>query len=386
MKRTTLYKLLSFGDKSVFDIPADEQRIYLNRLGLAKDNFERSYKQYLCQCKFKSKLKLVGFNTISALLFPTLVIYYLLKHKSNRIKIVDALGSFQGIEEVIPNSLLSQYHINNEYWLSGSSLSCADISFIWKIVCRFPISPFFCSKILIGIAGYSFMIQRFNPNAIIVHSEFSFMSSILTEYCNINGVNHINVMHGEKLYFIRDSYFHFNQCYIWGNFYKDLLVSLNAEPNQFVIEVPPSMRIDCSIYLDTAFYADYKYYLASYSEKQLKSIIASMDFAKQLGKKVVYRLHPRYSNISLLEKYVKKENIEYPDKVPIQYSISNAENIIGSYTTVLNQAYASGKHIIFDDVTFLSQYRKLKDYHYFFSEENENIRLLSKIQGGRVCL
>ena len=187
-------------------------------------------------------------------------------------------------------------------------------------------------------------------------------------------------MHGEKLFFIRDSYFSYNQCYVWNEFYKNLFISLLAAPFQFILAIPPSLKFDCDDFLDSSIYADYKYYLATCNEQQIKSIIASMQFVKKLGKRVVYRLHPRYSDISLIEKYVGKENIEYPDKVSIQASISNAGKIIGSYTTVLNQAYAVGKQIIFDDVTFLYQYKKLKEYKYIFSGKNENIQLLSEMQ------
>lgn len=381
MKRTSLYKLLSLGDKSVFDIPADEQRIYLNSLGLAKDNFERSYKQYLCQNIFKRKLKVIGLNIASSLLFPILIIYYLVKPENKHpYETVDSLGDFEGFEEIIPEDLSLQYQINNKFWLSSSSLSYYDVPFIFKIVQRYPESPFFCMKIAAKVAGYSFMIRHFNPKAIIVHNEYSFTSSILTEYCNTKGIKHINVMHGEKLFFIRDSYFNYNVCYVWNDYYKNLFISLCASPNQFIIAVPPSMNFNCNELLSTKLYADYKYYLAIYTEEQLKSIIESMHFARSLGKKVVYRPHPRYSNIPLLEKYLDKENIEYPNKVSIQNSISNAENIVGSYTTVLNQAYAAGKRIILDDVTYISQYTKLKEYRYIFSEKWQDIRLLSEMQ------
>lgn len=381
MNKRFIYKIFFWGDKSVFDIPANKQRDFLNKLGEARDNFERSYKQYLCQNYFKNKTKIVGLNVISAFVLPFLLFYNLLKNaRKIQAEFVDALGDFQNFEEVIPRELSTIYKINNRVWFSGSSLSNSDLFFIWKVIFLYPFSPFFSLKIAYKISRYSFMIKKFQPRAIIVHNEFSFTSSILTEYCNMKGIKHINVMHGEKLFFIRDSYFNYDQCYVWNEFYKNLFISLSAAPLQFILAVPPSMKFDCNDFLDSSLYADYKYYLATCTEQQIKSIIASMQFAKKLGKRIVYRLHPRYSDISLIEKYISKENIEYPDRVSIQASISNAGKIVGSYTTVLNQAHAVGKHIIFDDVTFLFQYKKLKGYKYIFSERNENIQLLSEIQ------
>ena len=65
----------------------------------------------------------------------------------------------------------------------------------------------FSLKVTIKVAGYSFMITKYQSKAIVVHNEYSFTSSILTAYCETRNVLHINVMHGEKMYYIRDSYF-----------------------------------------------------------------------------------------------------------------------------------------------------------------------------------
>lgn len=67
------------------------------------------------------------------------------------------------------------------------------------------------------------MITKYQSKAIVVHNEYSFTSSILTAYCETRNVLHINVMHGEKMYYIRDSYFRYDRCYVWDAYYRDLL-------------------------------------------------------------------------------------------------------------------------------------------------------------------
>ena len=47
------------------------------------------------------------------------------------------------------------------------------------------------------------------------------------------------------------------------------------------------------------------------------------------GRKVKYRLHPRYSDRELVKQIVGKENVEYPEKVSILDSISNMDTAIG---------------------------------------------------------
>lgn len=61
---------------------------------------------------------------------------------------------------------------------------------------------------------------------------------MLTDYFHTRGVKNINVQHGEKLMFIRDSFFHFDECYVWGDYYVKMFVRMKAEPNQFIVSVP----------------------------------------------------------------------------------------------------------------------------------------------------
>lgn len=83
-----------------------------------------------------------------------------------------------------------------------------------------------------------------------------------------------------------------------------------------------------------------------------------------MGKKVLFRPHPRYSDASLLRKYVDEACIEYPDKVDIMSSIANTGCAVGVYTTVLNQAYHVGKEVIIDDLNFPHIFSKLKELDY----------------------
>ena len=50
-------------------------------------------------------------------------------------------------------------------------------------------------------------------------------------------------------------------------------------------------------------------------------------------------------------------------------SISNADYIIGSYSTVLVQAYLAGKNVVMDDITFKKQFEKLADMKYILSQK-----------------
>ena len=144
------------------------------------------------------------------------------------------------------------------------------------------------------------------------------------------------------------------------------------------MSTPSYIKMDLSDYVDKSKYADYKYYLAVYDDDEIKSIIASLRFAHNQGKSIKFRPHPRHSDIKLLEKYVDSNDIEYPNKVSIVESVANLEFAVGSYTTVLLQAYSSGRKVILDDVTFKIQYQQLSEMKYILADSS--IPVLSQFQ------
>lgn len=358
---------LAKGDKSWNDISQHDQEEYLNSQRDPKDTIDRGWLQYKCQMQFTSSIKRIMLNIASAIVFPVVLIILLCK-KNSFIRKVGVVGEFKGLEEVLPQVVLNKYEIDNEAWTVGAALKHSDLDFCLKLAIRYPFSPLFVSKCVLKVAKYSSFFTCFQPKAVIVHNEYSYTSSVLTVYCRRHSVKHINVMHGEKLYFIRDAFFEYDECYVWDEHYKQLLSDLRAEPSQFVIALPPSIRIDTSRYKDDKDYADYKYYLATFDESQIKSIVDSMQFAKQQGLIVKYRPHPRYSNVALLKKYVSDDEIEMPRDVSILSSISNTQHAVGSYSTVLLQAYYSGKKIVCDDVTYAQNYRQLEEYRWMLSD------------------
>lgn len=367
---TSIALRLNKGNKGLFDYPLDVQYIYMDSLGEPINDFDRSYKQFLCQNFFVAKWKKTILDIISFFLIPFLIIFLFIKNLGVRyVHDVDAIEEDHHMEEVVPQILKEKYVINTKAWHSGLCLSYKDLSYIFKHIIGWR-HPYFIFKTIIKIATYSACIKRYPPKAIIINGEYSFSSSILTNYCHTRNVKHINVMHGEKLCFIRDSFFHFDECYVWSHHYIDMFIRQKAEPSQFIIAVPESLSFDCNQYINPSTYADYKYYLAIYTEKEIKSIVHSLSYLKQKGNTIKYRIHPRYSDVNLLRKYVNEDEIEYPSKVSIFESISNMQYAIGSYTTVLLQAFFSKKGVILDDVTYLKRYYQLKDYGYFLSTMN----------------
>lgn len=362
-------RFLEIGNKSLFDIPVQEQLAYFDKLGEARNDIDRSYKQFLCQNYFVPLWKQIIWFFVCIFAIPVAIIVFWIKGKRiHFVKQIDTIAEDKGMDEIIPEELTSKYILNHEAWNTKAGLSSDDVRYIISKIFGWR-QPYFILKMILLLAKYSPKVTQFHPKQLIEHSEYSFGSSAITDYLHTRGVLHINVQHGEKLLYIRDSFFHYDECYVWDNHYVNLLTRLKAEPTQFRIAVPPSLKIDTESHINLSYYADYKYYLAADNENEIRSIVDSMSFVTREGKSVKYRIHPRYTDINVLRKYVSEDSIELPSKVSILDSISNANCIVGSFTTVLIQAYMSGKQIIIDDATYAPRYNQLKDYGYILAKD-----------------
>lgn len=363
-------RFLIKGDRSNMVVPAEEQRLFLERQPEPKDDQHRSFLQYKCQMFFAPKWKTWLFEIIATVVyFPILIIEIgralCVKQKEH----YDALSNLNGFEEVIPEELTSRYTFLHYGWNPKGRLSLRDALYCIKVFFRFFPYSYFSLKTMVKVAQYSELLKQYSPQAIITHSEFSFASSLLTDYCHKKGVKQINVMHGEKLYNIRDTFFHFDECYVWNDYYIKLFLSLRAEQNQFKVSIPPSLKIDLVKNYNEDSYADYKYYLAEYNEKQIKATKEALSFVKVEGKTLKYRLHPRYMDSKLIEKCFAPNEIEDPFKVPIVESIASCKCAVGCYSTVLAQAYLSGREVILDDVAYAEIFNKLSEYGYWLIEK-----------------
>ena len=366
-----IFDRLFAGDKQIFDIPVNELNQYLESLGCANNDIERSYKQYLGQLLYMSKKKSYFLNFVSIIAGAPLVLYYFVRgifiKRSRRLDAICRSHDFNWME-IIPDSLAAKYKLDTESWNTKGAIHPKDIGFLVRVIYKNFLHPFFLLKITYKLAKYSALIHRFDPSAIIVHDEFSFTSSIMTALCERYNVKHINVQHGEKLFYLRDIFFRFHECYIWDEHYKSLLIRLKAEQSQFIIERPLAVRFNKEDHYHKEYYADYKYYLAIYDEQQISSIIRSMEFVEKSGKIVKFRPHPNYSDISLLRKFIPEEKIEYPS-VHILDSVASAANVVGEYSTVLTQAFFNGINVILDDCTYKKRMDVLSDYYYILSSK-----------------
>ena len=364
------------GKNSPFDCDFELQKKYLYKQKEPKNNIERSFFQYKAQMKLCGWWRKVLVN-IGAI--PFLVFYYF-KKSSKKIIVnkADAVFVRDGLPcNVMQESLRKEFFVIEVDAIEGNKLTSRDRRYIFKLSLKHPFSWLFLLKTIIKIMRYRWIIDTYNPKALIVCNEYSFTSSLLTEFCNQNDVELINVMHGEKLFFIRDSFFKFNRCYIWSEFYKELFTELRADSNQFIVEIPPSLKF-ASVEAEKT--VDYTYYLQMQKGEELAKIVETLSAISKRGDRVAVRPHPRYTNLDELKALINDVHIEIESckEITIENSILRTKNVISLYSTVLLQAYINGVNIVIDDISNKDDYLKLVNLKYVML--NAEHKLLSNIE------
>ena len=215
---------------------------------------------------------------------------------------------------------------------------------------------------MVKLAMYRYQYEVYHPKAMIVDEEYSYTSSFLTEYCHRLGVEHIDIMHGEKLYFIRDTFFCFDRCYVWDGYYRDLFCQLRAEPTQFRIELPPAMQPWDAQGVEKT--VDYTYYLQVETPQMLEKIAESLQKLRKNGAKVAVRPHPLYSDMEIVRRLFPDFEIEANTEIGIETSILRTRHVVGLYSTVLYQAHINHVPVVVDDLTDPERFTQLAELKY----------------------
>lgn len=365
---------LERANNSIFSHPVEKQKEYLAHFPEPSDDIERAYFQYRCQMKFNNPLISFALNAAS---FPMLFLY---KKKAGtkpeRVNGIDTVFFADGKPANIIPTILQEQSGNIVVVVGDKKeyLTEEGRAFYKILRRRYPFSFQFLLKCLMKIRFYDYEIEHFHPQQIIVCNEYSFTCSAMTAYCQKRGIKHTNVMHGEKLFFMRDSFFRFHECYVWDVFYKELFIKLRAEKSQFKVAVPPSLLFDenCSL---KEF--DYTYYLGAEKDEKLRAIVYAMYDLSKAGYKVAIRPHPRYSDLAEIKRAAPTITVENVNELSIERSVLRTKNAVSVYSTVLNQASHNGVPIVMDDVSDQDKFAKLRERQYIMLSKPH--RLLSEL-------
>ena len=380
--RSLLLKMAFIFERDLNPVTAldvDEQLKYIDHFKVPKDDIERSYFQYRCVMKLYGKASWIFLSLASA----PIAWYYLLSIKRVKKDVRERanLATFLRDgkpENILPKAVRNRFDRVITELNTSNALTKEDKAYIRRIIKRYPFAWHFILKVVLKIALYRYLINQYNPSAIIVCNEYSFTSSVLTDYCHNNKVRHIDVMHGEKLLYMRDSFFHFDECHVWNEGYKTLFKRLRAEETQYQISIPDSLLFKNNTHIEKVL--DYTYYLAAEDDETLERIADSLKKLREKGNSIAIRPHPRYSKMESIEKIFSGFEVENYKKISIEESVLRSRNAISLYSTVLNQAFHNGVNVVIDDVSNYKYFKKLEKLQYVMLSEKHT--LLSELISG----
>ena len=314
--------------------------------------FSRSYCQYLCQKKIY-KQSYCFLNFLSFFIIKFLIILFKFFPKKNiKKEKVDII--YFGTEKTIPKKFL-KYKIKkleNHLFLTEKDIKYFKIDILKKSKRQY----YFALKILLKISTYRYNIEKYSPRIFLVTSEYSWTSSLLTEFCEKNMIFHINYMHGDKSYYIRDSFFKFHRCYIWDEHYKKIFCELKAFEKQFrIIEYSSFIsKIEIKEKLYNTYYLQ--------ADETIEDINKIIKILKSLEIKTGYmgkiRCHPVYTS-QKIKKIIPTEMLDLEKN--IYYSIGMSNYIISKTSTVLYEAYIMESNNIDDFTQDKNNYNYLKE-------------------------
>ena len=357
------------GDRNtLFDVPMARQKAFLESLPEPEDLLERSYAQYRCQMMLERPILRAGYQLAAMLLLPIYQRQLLRRPAPRKEQAADAVFAYDSEDTILPESLRGEFadicqvrDFQNALFLTGE-----DCSFLRELARRYPTAFYFRFKCMAKLAMYRSLYETYRPKAILVSEEYSYTSSFLSEYCHRLGVEHINVMHGEKLYYIRDSFFCFDRCYVWDECYRRLFCDLRTEPMQFRVELPPSMLPWEKP--STPPEVDLTYYLQAEPTEQRMQIAAALHTLQARGMVIAVRPHPLYCDDTLLEIF-SGFTLEMPGNCSIEQSILRTKCAVSLYSTVLLQASINGVAVVIDDLTAPERFAQLKSLRYIMLDK-----------------
>ena len=347
---------------SLFTYPKEKQERFLKKLGQPRDEIERGFFQYRCQMKLYGPFLFAILN-LGAL---PVALFHLIRYQKNKCafekKIECVFVNNAHPESIVPESLRRRFPDMKIAREENRALDRGGLAFLKKIFSRYPISWMFWLKVIYKLSRYSALIKNHQPEAILCCDEFSFASPVMTGYCREKKVRLINVMHGEKLYFMRDAFACYDEYYVWDSCYAALLIELGAAKEQFRVEVPASLQLKMENPPEKEY--DYTYYLAAEDKETLSNIASSLKKLSEKGARVAVRPHPRYTKAEDAKELFCGIELENVKEVSIQASLLRTKNAISLYSTTLNQAYHNGIGVVIDDLSHHKKYQKLSELQY----------------------
>jgi hypothetical protein len=350
----------------------DNRELYLKSFPEPKTSLERSYFQYLCQYnEYSGARLLLNLFCIPVFFLISAKILYdclLIKNRCSRsFEPEECIAVLDADEEIIPEVLIKKHGSPAYFSLRGVIFFDKQVLSIYcQAIMKYWYEPHFIIKIILRLGRYAELIMKTQCKIIIASAEYSFASSVLTDFCEKKSIKHINVMHGEKVINPVDAFCSFHEFIVWDKHYISVFTTLRAKVEEYTI-AKPQMLNEIIFNENQQIKYDFTYYLGwELTLADSINIKKSMEVLVRNGYRVCVRMHPRYGERAKIEEIFDGFQIEFPNEVSMIESLESTHAVIGLLTTVFWHAEEFGRPIIIDDVSNPDFHKKLFDIRYLW--------------------
>lgn len=366
------------------------QKAFFSSLPAAQDDYQRAYNRYLCKLKWFPWWYGLCMGVVSFFALPVCWAIFVLRGKRYaktraEAQTCDAIITQSAIlpyDDIIPEELVKKYprmlgidvpSMQEMYIDEGAQ------AIIGKCLRQHPFSFFFNFTILYQLARYCVWIRKYKPKAIIRYAhEKQIEMPLVSLFCEQQGIESLAFMHGVCQYKLTQAYLRTTKFYVWDEHYIELFTGMGCPREQFVLYKPAKLSGICEPRKNPDDYSYYAtYYLCNENKAALQKIAQEMTILRDSGRRCKIRPHPRASDMALVNEIFGGLEIEDTRTVSLADSLECTRYTIALTSTVLSQAYYSGKEIVLDDCTERESFELL--------EEKQNIminkphRLLSEL-------
>lgn len=370
-------------------MPYKIQMEYLKRFSDPKDDFERSYFKYKCFCEYyyyKKKWLLIIYNVGAMLILP--FVYFKLKkvrldgQAVEKVEaVIENVPRLPNID-IIPEELISRFkkvkEIEDidytELFLSGPAED------IYQELKRRYFLHFYFRMIVIQKLGlFSKYLECYQPKAIVFYScEREFSGPLQALLCERHGVEYISFMHGDYLSTLSFAFQRYTKYYVWDESYKRMFTELRCASPMPVYK--PKKLKGIAVVIEAKkcpFFATY--YFSDETKDEALKIHETFSEFELYGLRTKIRPHPRFSDIDMLKEIFNDIEIEEPKTCILSDSITRSLYTVGLNTTVLSEAFFSGKEVVIDDISNPEKYMQLDERGYIMMKRPHI--LLSELKG-----
>lgn len=352
-------------------MPYKLQKEYLERFSTPKDDFERSFFKYKCFCEYcyYKRRRIIFFYNLGAMFLLPFVHFKLRKRDKEAFLTQKVDAVIENIprlrnDDVIPNELLENHHIIKEIDdidYSKSLLSEKAENIYREVRKRYFFRFYYRMIIMQKLGQFSGYLKCYQPKSIVFYScEREFSGPLQSLLCEKSGAKYISFMHGDYLSTLSFAFQRFSLYYVWDESYIKMFENLKwvspmivYRPKKFRGTATAMEEKKCT-YFATYYFSDETKYEAT----KINHVFT--EFEKK-GLRTKIRPHPRFSNMDMLRKVFQNIKIEDSQNCSLSDSITQSLYIIGLNTTVLSEAYFSGKKVVIDDISNVEKFLLLED-------------------------